>query len=379
MLGVLRWQLFLDKIVEHFSKRRVESLDLPVRIALRLGLYQLRFLTRIPAAAAVNESVSLVRGAKVSSAAAFVNAVLRRAIREADYIPASEDPLECLSIQTSHPLWLIERWAKSFGVAEAEAFARANNEIPPTAFRIVRENKDEILSKLTAAGASITPSSVASGAFRISGASATLRELSTAGLIYLQDEASQLVAELLDVHPGDRVLDLCAAPGGKTTLSADHANDDALIVAADRYASRLATITATAALHQLHSIKPILLDALHPLPFSPASFDRILVDAPCSGTGTLRRNPEIRWRLSNDDILNFSAAQKQFLHNASIVLKPGGRLVYSTCSVEPDENERVIESFLSTHTNFSLLNTTRTWPHHHGSDGFFIAVFLFTM
>ena len=378
VLGVLRWQLFLDKIVEHFAKRNVESLDLAVRIALRLALYQLRFLTRIPAAAAVNESVNLVRSAKVSSAAAFVNAVLRRAIREADYDPsqAIQHPLEKLAIETSHPVWLIERWVDAFGLAEAVAFARANNEVPPTAFRIVhnRAVEDEVLSKLTAAGASVTPSAITSGAYRISGALALLRELSAAGQVYLQDEASQLVAQLVDVRPGDHVVDLCAAPGGKTTLMADRAADQAFIIAADRSAARVSTITSTAALHQLHSIKPTLLDGLRQLPFPTVSFDRVLVDAPCSGTGTLRRNPEIRWRLSNADILNFALAQRHFLANAADVVKPGGRLVYSTCSIEPDENERVIESFLATHPSFSLISSTRTWPHHEGSDGFFVAI-----
>lgn len=378
VLGVLRWQLFLDKIVEHFAKRNVESLDLAVRIALRLALYQLRFLTRIPAAAAVNESVNLVRSAKVSSAAAFVNAVLRRAIREADYDPsqAIQHPLEKLAIETSHPVWLIERWVDAFGLAEAVAFARANNEVPPTAFRIVhnRAVEDEVLSKLTAAGASVTPSAITSGAYRISGALALLRELSAAGQVYLQDEASQLVAQLVDVRPGDHVVDLCAAPGGKTTLMADRAADQAFIIAADRSAARVSTITSTAALHQLHSIKPTLLDGLRQLPFPTVSFDRVLVDAPCSGTGTLRRNPEIRWRLSNADILNFALAQRHFLANAADVVKPGGRLVYSTCSIEPDENERVIESFLATHPSFSLISSTRTWPHHEGSDGFFVSI-----
>ncbi len=378
VLGVLRWQLWLDKIVEHFSKRSVESLDLPVRIALRLALYQLRFLSRIPASAAVNESVNLVRVAKLSSAAAFVNAVLRRAIREADYNPASEteDPLEKLAIETSHPVWLIDRWIKSFGLAEAESFARANNEIPPTAFRVVhtRANEDDILQSLTAAGASIERSTIATHAFRISGAPAALRDLSNSSQIYLQDEASQLVPQLLDARPGERVLDLCAAPGGKTTLLADGISDNALIIAADRSATRIATIISTAALHQLHSIKPVLLDACHKLPFSPASFDRVLVDAPCSGTGTLRRNPEIRWRLSPADIANFATNQKQFLHNAAEVLKPGGRLVYSTCSVEREENEEVIKHFLSTHPHFTAVRTLRTWPHHEGSDGFFMTV-----
>ena len=378
VLGVLRWQAWLDKTVEHFSKRRIESLDLPVRIALRMGLYQLRFLSRIPASAAVNESVNLVRGAKLSSAWGFVNAVLRRAIREADYDPGTEaqDPVEKLAIETSHPDWLIDRWMRSFGPTEAESLARANNEIPPTSFRVVhtRANADQIMQQLTAAGASVEPSTIAKHAFRVSGATAALRGLSANGQIYLQDEASQLVAQMLDARPGDRVLDLCAAPGGKTTLIADRADDNALVIAADRSATRMTTITTTAALHQLHSINAVLLDARDTLPFVPRSFDRILVDAPCSGTGTLRRNPEIRWRLANEDIANFAAAQKQFLRNAAIVLRPDGRLVYSTCSVEREENEEVIDNFISTHPDFSVEKTIRTWPHREGSDGFFIAV-----
>ena len=378
VLGVLRWQLLLDKIVEHFSKRTVESLDGAVRIALRLALYQLRFLTRVPASAAVNESVNLVRGAKLSSAAAFVNAVLRRAIREADYDPAAvaQDPLEKLAIETSHPAWLLDRWIRAFGPTEAEAFARANNEIPPTAFRVVhaRANEEDILQQLTAAGASIQRSTIAEGAFRSSGGTALLRDLAANGRIYVQDEASQLVAQSLDARAGERILDLCAAPGGKTTLLADGTADNAVIIAADRSASRITTITTTAALQQLSSIKPVLLDAGHQLPFPAASFDRVLVDAPCSGTGTLRRNPEIRWRLANEDVSDFAAAQKQFLHNAAEVLKPGGRLVYSTCSVEREENEEVAKHFLDSHPNFTQLQTRRTWPHREGSDGFFMAV-----
>lgn len=373
VLGVLRWQLLLDKIVEHYSKRSVERLDLPVRIALRLGLYQLRFLTRIPASAAVNESVSLVRNAKLSSATAFVNALLRRAIREAEYDPASvvSDPLERIAVQTSHPLWLIERWARSFGLAEAEAFARANNTMPPTAFRVVRSqaNESEVLAKLTDAGATLEESKVTENAWRVSGATSMLRELAAAGKIYLQDEASQLVAQVLDLKSGERALDLCAAPGGKTTLIADRA-ENALVIAADRSAARMVTVTATTALHGLNGIKPVLLDATEKLPFAPESFDKVLVDAPCSGTGTLRRNPEIRWRLAPDDIGRFASQQKQILTNAARVMKPGGRLVYSTCSVEREENEEVIEG-VSARQVFAI----RTWPHREGCDGFFITGF----
>lgn len=372
VLGVLRWQLLFDKIVEHFSKRHVESLDLPVCIALRLGLYQLRFLTRIPASAAVNESVSLVRMARLSSATAFVNALLRRAVRELDYDPAAEvsDPLEKTAIETSHPVWLIERWVRSFGFDEARAFARANNLVPPTTFRIVanRAEESEVLSRLAAAGATLESSTVAGGAWRIVGATAELRDLSAAGKIYLQDDASQLVAQVVDVKPGERVLDLCAAPGGKTTLMADRAGDEALIVAADRSAGRIGTIVAAMHLHDLHNINPVLLDAAEQLPFWNGSFDKVLVDAPCSGTGTLRRNPEIRWRLSLADIPALAEQQKRILGMAIKMVKPGGYLVYSTCSVEREENEEVIAEY-----GLRPLHTIRTWPHRDGCDGFFIS------
>jgi len=374
VLGVLRRQLFLDHIATHFSKRRVESLDPAVRIALRLGLYQLRFLTRIPASAAVNESVSLVRAARLSSATAFVNAVLRRAVREAEYDPAADvsDPLEKIAVQTSHPVWLIERWATSLGLDQAEAFAHVNNLVPPTTFRVVanRANQSGILSRLSAAAAALESSDIVPGAWRVSGATPLLREMSSNGEIYLQDEASQLVADVMEVKRGERVLDLCAAPGGKTTLMADRAGDAAFIVAADRSATRMATVLATMRLHQLKSIRPVILDATEQLPFERESFDRVLVDAPCSGTGTLRTNPEIRWRLAERDFATFASQQKRIVSRAVQVLKPGGRLVYSTCSVEREENEEVI----ATLEQLRLLKTIRTWPQREGSDGFFISV-----
>jgi 16S rRNA (cytosine967-C5)-methyltransferase len=379
VLGVLRWQLRLDKILEHFSKRDVARMDLPVRIALRLGLYQLLYLNRIPASAAVNESVSLVRAARLSSATAFVNAVLRRAAREAEYDPVAEvsDPLEKIAIQTSHPVWLIDRWATAFGLDQAEAFARANNMIPPVAFRVVANKADEsaVTSRLTAAGAELKSSEIVEGAWRVSGATSLLRELSAAGEIYLQDEASQLVAHELEVKRGERVLDLCAAPGGKTTLIADRSGDSAFIVAADISTTRLATVLSTMRLHELKSIEPSILDAVEPLPFTAGSFDKVLVDAPCSGTGTLRRNPEIRWRLTPVDIVKLAEQQKQILRRAVEMVKPGGRLVYATCSVEHEENEEVIEEVIARDERFQLVKTRRTWPQREGCDGFSISVF----
>lgn len=375
VLGVLRWQLWLDKLIEHFTKRGVESLDLPVRLALRIGLYQLRFLERIPASAAVNESVNLVRSAKVSSAAAFVNAVLRRAIREAGYDPAAEvlDPIEKLAVETSHPAWLIKRWTNAFGVEETESFARANNLVPPTAFRIVGRDFEEVLGRLREAHGILEPSAVAEDAWRVSGAPALVRELAAEGKIYLQDEASQLVAQTVDLQPGERALDLCAAPGGKTTLMAQRAGNSALIVASDLSERRLQTVVRTSALHNLSQIKFLRADAAQSLPFENSVFDRLLIDAPCSGTGTLRRNPEIRWRISEADIAELAAQQKLFLKQAARVLKPGGQLVYSTCSVERDENENVIGAFLERHKDFQRIKTIRTWPHREGTDGFFLA------
>jgi 16S rRNA (cytosine967-C5)-methyltransferase len=374
VLGVLRWQLLLDKVIEHFAQRRIETLDLPVRLALRLGLYQIRFLTRIPASAAVNESVNLVRSAKVSSAAAFVNAVLRRAVRDFGFDPSSlSDSLERLAVQTSHPVWLLRRWINSFGLDEAEALARANNERPPTAFRVVGGDFKEIVAQLREAGGIVDRSVVAEEAWRVSGATSVVRELAANGNIYVQDEASQLVAQTVDIKPGERVLDLCAAPGGKATLMAQRVEDRALIVASDQSAKRLETIIKNSASHNLTSIKCLLLDAAQPLPFADSIFDRILLDAPCSGTGTLRRNPEIRWRISEDDIHTLAAQQKLFLKHAARVLKPGGQLVYSTCSVERDENEDVIDAFMAEHTDFTVTKTIRTWPHRDQTDGFFLA------
>jgi 16S rRNA (cytosine967-C5)-methyltransferase len=390
VLGVLRRQLNLDKIIEHYSNRKIDKLDRSVVIALRLGLYQLRFLTRIPVSAAVNESVNLVHAARLSSARAFVNAVLRRAAREGDYDPASteSDPILRIAVATSHPRWLIQRWVNSFGLEQAESFAKANNETPPIAFRVVRTkaNQSDVVARLSRAGLAMEPSDIAQDAWRVSGGAQILRELALNGEIYLQDEASQLVAEVVDVSDGDRVLDLCAAPGGKTTLIADRAAN-AFVVGSDVSASRLATVARAVSAQQLKGVSLLLSDASQPLPFSANSFDRLLVDAPCSGTGTLRHNPEIRWRISEENITRLAAQQIHFLENAVQVIRPGGWLVYSTCSVETEENEDVVTKFLERHEELRQVplkanspwvtpsGALRTWPQRDGTDGFFVAAF----
>jgi 16S rRNA (cytosine967-C5)-methyltransferase len=395
VMGVLRRQLWLDRLIEYYANRKVAELDVAVRVVLRLGLYQLRFLSRVPASAAVNESVNLVYFARLRSAGDLVNAVLRRATREPEVDPSSDihDPIERVAVAASHPLWLIERWTKAFGAAEAEAFARANNEPAPIAFRVVnkRAREAEVCERLRQSGAELVPSKVVNGAWRIIGAGSLLAELVAEGQVYVQDEASQLVAQVLDARPGQRVLDLCAAPGSKTTQIADQWLNSAaispIIVASDLHEHRLRTVVSSAKLHGSTNIHCLALDGLRPLPFAESAFDRVLVDAPCSGTGTLRRNPEIRWRISPADIQDLSRRQQQLLFNAARVVKPGGRLIYSTCSVEPEENEDVVEAFLENNKTFKRgqlslesslltpLGAARTWPQREGTDGFFIGAF----
>lgn len=391
VLGVLRRQLWLDHLIEHFSARAPARLDAPVRRALRLALYQLRFLSRIPPSAIVNEAVNLAYRSRVSSAAGFINAVLRRATKEPQYDPAQaiNDPLERLAVETSHPQWLIERWTGAFGFEVTEAFARANAEAPPVAFRLVagrrRLESPDVLEELRAAGGALSPSQIAPQGWRIRGASSRLRELAQAGSIYIQDEASQLAAHLLGAQAGERVLDACAAPGSKTTYIADRTEGAKLIVAGDLYEHRLRTVLESGARQGARALSAVAYDATLPLPFAEGSFDRVLVDAPCTGTGTLRRNPEIRWRISPSDVAELSARQRAILAHAAKMVRRGGRLIYSTCSVEPEENEAVVASFLEENGDFRQVSVdvperlrsrdqaARTWPQRDGADGFFIA------
>jgi 16S rRNA (cytosine967-C5)-methyltransferase len=392
VMGCLRWQLRLDRLIEHYAGRGAETLDAPVRRALRLGLYQLRFLTRIPASAVVNESVKLAYTSRVRSAAGFINAVLRRATREPDFDPVANiaDPLARISIETSHPTWLIERWANAFGLDETRAFALSNNEAPPVAFRLTGNQpaKADVLEMLKSEGAILTPSLIAPDAWRIEGAGAELRELAQRGLVYIQDEASQLVAHVLDARGIERVLDVCAAPGSKTTHIATIAPDIKLLVAGDIHAHRLRLVREACARSAINIVRFGVYDAGERLPFADETFDRVLVDAPCTGTGTLRRNPEIRWRISPSDVAELAARQRRILQNAATLVRTGGRLVYSTCSVETEENEAVASAFLQDNEHFrpvrlkvpaALQNEegtrARTWPQRDGADGFFIAAF----
>lgn len=392
VLGVLRRQLWLDRSIEYYARRTADKLDTPVRLALRLGLYQLRFLTRVPASAAVNESVNLAYEAKTGSAAGLINAVLRRAVREPGFDPSADiaDPIEKLAIEFSHPAWMIRRWIEQFGENEARLLAQANNQNAPVAFRLntLRTNADDCLGKLRAAGRRVEPSGIVPGAWRlIGGGGQTLRQLAREGSVYLQDEASQLVAHAVDARPGDRVLDLCAAPGSKTTHIAALTGNQALVVAGDIHHHRLRVVGESAARQGCTRIRLVQCNAVEALPFADNLFERVLVDAPCTGTGTLRHNPEIRWRIRSDNVARSAAAQQQLLRLAARMVRPGGRLVYSTCSVEQEENEDVVRELLKEHTAFAqvpiaaesllprrtALGAVRTWPHRDNVNGFFIA------
>jgi 16S rRNA (cytosine967-C5)-methyltransferase len=393
VLGVLRWRKTLDYFIEKYGERPVEGLDLPVLTALRLGIYQLRYLSRIPASAAVNESVNMVRRARLAGAAGLVNAVLRRATRSLADSPGADvkDPLERLAVEESHPPWMLERWSKAFGSVEAASLALANNQAPRVAFRLntLLSESGQVMAELEERGVGCRPSVIAPGAFVAERGSALgSTDAARQGRIYIQDEASQVVSLALEVERGHRVLDLCAAPGSKTSHIAALAGGNAMIVACDLHLHRLATLESICKKLGAGCVYPVALDATRDLPFlwSGAKFDRVLIDAPCTGTGTLRENPEIKWRLRPDDVNRIALTQLELLKQGAQAVESGGRLIYSTCSIEAEENEVVVERFLKGGAPFNLIKPeagedlltpdgfVRTFPHRHGCDGFFAAV-----
>lgn len=390
-LGVLRWQLSLDYFIERYAARPVARLDIPVVIALRMGIYQLRYLARVPPSAAVNESVNLVKQFGALSASGFVNAVLRKAARNPADQPGAgiADPGARLAAELSHPEWLLWRWWSLLGEDETRALALANNTTPAGAFRVntLRVPVDRALADLAEQGVSARPSVFVPGAFVIEDGAAAVARAAELGLIYIQDEASQLVSLLLAPQPAERILDLCAAPGSKSSHIAALTQDKAWIVSCDVHPNRLRSLAAARDRLRADSIDAVALDAARELPFSEHApkFDRVLVDAPCSGTGTLRRNPEIKWRLAPDDITRLAALQFDLLRMGASSVRKGGRLVYSTCSIEREENEEVVLRFLEGDRSFRVIEPeavelitperfVRTFPHRHGMDGFFAAI-----
>jgi 16S rRNA (cytosine967-C5)-methyltransferase len=325
-----------------------------------MGLYQLRFLERVPARAAVNESVELVKRARKASAASLVNAVLRRASTEAvewpagaatesveRLLPTKLDLADRLGILHSHPTWLVERWLQNFGESPTLALLKANNRTPNLNCAVDDPaRREEVFADFKKAGLYVEPGQLLNAAFASSAGSPARTESFRRGSISIQDEASQAIPLLLGVQPGDIVLDLCAAPGGKTPPLVRATGRTGLVVAADRHAHRLRAMRSQFKRLGLDGVQIVELDAASELPFV-RQFDRILVDAPCSGTGTLARHPEIRWRLRPGQLSEFHQLQAGILASAIKQLAQGGRLVYSTCSMEPEENEDVVAEVLA--------------------------------
>jgi 16S rRNA (cytosine967-C5)-methyltransferase len=377
-LGVLRWRRLLDFLLNRHLKKTVERLDLAVALVLRIGLYQLRFLQKIPARAALNESVELVKMAHKTSAAPLVNAVLRKAAAEVEspveqFLGTNLSHVERLAILHSHPTWMAERWIGLVGEARAIRTMRANNERPRLSCVVQDDSRrQELASGLLDAGLHVEPGLLLKNAFSVTGGSPSRTAVFRAGLLSIQDEASQTVPLLLGVEPGDHVLDLCAAPGGKTPPLRRAAGSLGLLIAADRHAHRLKAMREQFKRLGLTGVHLVELDGEQSLPFRDP-FDRILVDAPCSGTGTLARHPEIRWRLRPEQLAVFHRLQVRLLGNAIAHLKPDGEMVYSTCSMEPEENEQVVAKALAEHRSIRAVGAStlaeRLRPHlSHASD-----------
>jgi 16S rRNA (cytosine967-C5)-methyltransferase len=402
VMGVVRWRSALDEEITQSSSQAVSKLDLEVLTALRLALYQLRKLDRIPPRAAIHESVELVKRARKRSAAPFVNAVLRKLAAAPLPHPSTstEESFaspESLARALAHPLWLVERWVRAYGLAAAHQICQYDQSVPATAIRL-RDPAAE--NDLRAEGIDLAPGALLASARRVS--TANISPARAAGQAVIQDEASQLVAAL--VGHGSRILDGCAAPGGKTLAMAD-SNPDATITAVElhphraRLLQKLLRSAAASPAARPHNIQIITAD-LQTAPLH-ATFDRVLVDVPCSGTGTLARNPEIKWRLQPEDLEDLRARQLAILRSALTQVAPGGRLIYSTCSLETAENENVVEEALQQNSTFRLLDVRpeldrlesegvltwpdlasltrgpflRTLPGIHPCDGFFAAIF----
>ena len=358
--GVLRNQSTLDWRLDYVATKSMAKLPVRVRMALRLGAYQLLHLDRIPSSAAVNESVTLMKtGGTSAHWPGFVNAVLRALIRTPapPWPDPAVDPVRALSVRHACPAWLTERWLSRFDVQDAEALCRSTTVIPPLTIRTntLRTAREALASRFIEQGHAVHPTRISPVGLVLNkcGSVAEL-PLFREGAFYVEDEAAQLIAPILDPQPGELVLDACAAPGGKTTHLAALMHNRGEIIAMDRSAARLRLLENNCRRLGIGIVRTIRADATSPLPptLRERPFDRILVDAPCSGLGVLRRHPEGKWRKDAEALPQHQTLQQHVLEGAGNRLRPGGVLVYSTCSSEPEENEQVIDQFCSAHKEF---------------------------
>ncbi|GAM09227.1 ribosomal RNA small subunit methyltransferase B [Geobacter sp. OR-1] len=393
--GVLRRQGTLDHYISSFSTVRIDRIERSVLILLRIGLYQLLFLDRVPVSAAVNETVNLAK-ILAPKAAGFVNAVLRETDRKRDSITwpdRQSDPSGWIAARHSVPAWIARIWLDQLGPEEADLLATVMSEAPPLTVRTnsLKCTRDQLIERLNSEQTPSVPCQFSPLGIQILARTPlTMLDSYREGLFTIQDEASQLAALILSPAPGDRVLDICAAPGGKATCIAELMNDSGEVVACDISPRRLEQVKLLSDRLGITIVKTAVMDAENSLPAAITdSFQKVLVDAPCSGLGVLRRNPEGKWWKSPDDIDMLSERQRRILNNSASAVVPGGVLVYATCSTSPLENESVVDDFLSLHNNFVLEDVRilfpqyadlcsnnghfRPWPHRHGMDGFFAA------
>ncbi len=393
--GVLRMQGHLDWILAGLYRGDYARMDESIKNILRTGLYQLKFSDRLPAFAVVDEAVKIAK--KIAPAAdGLTNAVLRSYLRNADKIvfpPLTKNPAEHIAAFYSHPLWLVKAWLAIHGQEETLALCQADNELPPLTLRVntLSNSRSDLVEKLKAEDFSCTLTSFSPDGVTLSNPPRPVQKtiFFKDGLLRLQDEAAQLVSYLVSPQGGQNILDVCAGSGGKSGHLAALMKNEGQIVALDRDAGKIEQLKKDASRQGISIIQPRQVDLDRPLPAEfTEKFDQVLVDAPCSGSGTLKRNPEIKWRLKSSDIQSLMVTQKVILQNAAAAVKKGGCLIYCTCSILPAENDDVIRQFLTDSPQFTieiphsavmngLLDTRgffRTYPHRHPMDGFFGAV-----
>lgn len=376
VFGVLRWRGSLDWVLAHHASRPLAELDATILLALRIGLYQIRHLDRVPGRAAVDESVRLAETYGAARGKGMVNAVLRSALRQpgAPAFPNREaDPLGHLTSAMSHPRWLAKRYLERLGLERAEARCRAQNRTPPVHLRVsARIGVEEARASLAREGVVSEKLVEAPRGLRVVSGAIFESRLLAQGIVFPQDAGSQLVPLLLQVERSDRVLDVCAAPGGKATAMSELASEGS-VVAVDRRRRRARLLRAISERLQADNLHPVVADG-RSLPFE-ARFARILLDVPCSSLGTLRRNPDVRWRVEETDLEPLASLQLDLLRSSSRLLADDGRLVYATCSTEPEENERVVEGFLSETRGFRRVEAAPSLPetarHLTDANGFF--------
>jgi 16S rRNA (cytosine967-C5)-methyltransferase len=378
--GVLRHRNRLDWVLGQFCRKSIRGLSPTLRNILRMGAYQILFLDRIPARAVVDEAVDLTQRKGARGLGGFVNAVLRSLDRDRasiNYPDLKTDPVRYLSVFYSHPEWMVNRWLERYGPERTMALCQANNEIPPVTLRTntLLTIRESLESQLKNEGVDVEDCVVSPLALRVKDGVATQAAAYRKGWFYIQDEAAQLVVYGLAPKPGEVILDACAAPGGKTTHMAQVMGNQGRIIALDLKAQRLELIRENCQRLGIKIVECLLGDARTVKALKNLKFDRILVDAPCSGLGVLRRNPEGKWTKTEDLVHRYARLQLEILEGVSPWLKEGGVLMYSTCSTEPEENEGVVGRFLSAHPEYRVQNLKEDLPATASSmttpEGFF--------